>query len=94
MGKRFLDDCKSYSASFRVSCLIQLDYRSVEYISFSAHVDYTQNSKFIDDVSIFESQDFVFMSDAPFASKGHAGASYSRSWGGQQYESIALCAQE
>lgn len=24
--------------------------RSVEYISFSAHVDYTQNSKFIDEV--------------------------------------------
>jgi hypothetical protein len=31
--------------------LVQSSHRSVDYISFSAHVDYTQNAKFIDEVS-------------------------------------------
>lgn len=33
--------------------LTSLLHRSVDYISFSAHVDYTQNSKFIDEVRQF-----------------------------------------
>ena len=60
---------------------------SVDYISFSAHVDYTQNSRFIDEVKakhIVRAGSVVDVADL-------AGA---RAWRGQEHEWAARCAAE